>query len=200
MTRNSKSQSRASAEVNGKDSVAFIGTLVRQARRGKYTVAELAARADVSMGLISQIERGMGNPSFQSLWKLAAALDLPMGAFFAGSSGQPRMLVQKADRRRLVLPHDGLVYELLTPDFNRQLSLIRVEVPPGFDNSARPFEHPGEECVHLLAGTVEAWVGDEVFTLKEGDTLTYDSALKHFWRNVSRYRAEIVVAATPPSF
>ena len=62
--------------------MAFVGKVVRDARRGRFSVEDLSARAGVSSGLISQVERGLGNPSVTTLLKLARALDLPLNAFF----------------------------------------------------------------------------------------------------------------------
>ena len=53
-----------------------VGALVRRLRdEARLSLASLAAAAELSPGLLSQIERGMGNPSFTTLIKLAHALD-----------------------------------------------------------------------------------------------------------------------------
>nr|WP_237506630.1 helix-turn-helix transcriptional regulator [Streptomyces sp. SID8380] len=52
--------------------------------RAGLTISALAAAAGVSQGLVSQIERGAGNPWYTTLIKLADALRVPVGAFFDG--------------------------------------------------------------------------------------------------------------------
>lgn len=60
-----------------------IGPRVRELRRGRrLTTRELAARADVSGSLISQIENGKVQPSVLSLRRIAGGLDVPMAEFF----------------------------------------------------------------------------------------------------------------------
>src|SRR5438445_9848694 len=102
---------------------ASLGELLRTARQGTFTIGELARRSGVSSGRISQIERGLANPSFQTLWKLATALEIPLGSFFQGPAAEPRMVVRRGERKRLVVPHDELVYELLTPDLRGALEV-----------------------------------------------------------------------------
>lgn len=182
------------------DMRASLGDLIRTARAGRFTIGELARRSGVSSGRISQIERGLANPSFETLWKLAVALEIPVGSFFQGPPAEERMVVRKDERKRLVLPHDDLVYELLTPDIQGSLEVFLFHVPAGFDNSKRPITHRGEECIHLLAGILEVHVGEQSFTVEEGDSITYDSSLPHFVCNRSAEKTVAIAAVTPPSF
>src|ERR1700743_2252016 len=140
--------------------VVLLGPVLRQTRVGAhFSVEALAAAAGVSAGSISQLERGRGNPSFLTLRRLADALQVPLGHFLQGpETGQ---LVVRADRRkRLRLPTEpGLVYELLTPGLGGTLEVLRSQIPPGFDNRDQPFRHAGEECGHLLSGTLPVGIG-----------------------------------------
>lgn len=179
---------------------ASLGDLIRAARAGRFTIDELARRSGVSSGRISQIERGLANPSFETLWKLTTALEIRVGSFFQGPPPEERMVVRKDERKRLVLPHDDLVYELLTPDLQGALEVFRFHVPAGFDNSRRPITHRGEECIHILEGSLEVSVGDRAFLLEEGDSITYDAGRPHFVRNLGDEKAVAIAAVTPPSF
>ena len=185
----------------GSDEVALLGRVLHETRvAAQLSVEALAAAAGVSAGSISQLERGRGNPSFLTLRRLAAALQVPLGHFLQGPETGP--MVVRADRRKhLRLPTEpGLVYELLTPDLGGSLEVLRSQIPPGFDNRERPFQHDGEECVHLLSGTLQVGIGGRRFELAEGDSITYDSSVAHYWVNVSGTVAVIIGAVTPPSF
>ena len=57
---------------------------VRQERG--LTLEELAQRSGVSIGMLSQLERGVGNPSLRTLVKIAKGLGVPMGYFLSGIS------------------------------------------------------------------------------------------------------------------
>ncbi len=197
---NTGGEPRESVVADGQADPAYLGAVIRQARRGRFSVEELAQRAGVSSGLISKIERGLGNPSFATLTHLAYALDLSIGSFFDAPVSAGRMVVRRNERRRLVMPHASLVYELLTPSLQGKLGMVRTRIAPSFDNHEQPFQHVGEESVHVLSGRLEVFVGHEHFYLEEGDTVTYDSGLPHWWRNAQNVAAEVIGAMTPPSF
>jgi transcriptional regulator with XRE-family HTH domain len=178
-----------------------LGSTLQKARKDQsLTVGELSQRAQVSAGLISQLERGQGNPSFLTLSRLAEALRVPLGHFLQGSSSPSGMVVRADRRKKLVLPEDHLVYELLTPTLSGNLEVLRTQVPAGWSNKERPFKHQGEECVHLLSGRLQVTVGEDFFELDEGDSITYDPSVPHWWENAGKKSAVIIGSVTPPSF
>src|SRR5450759_5352888 len=129
------------------------------------TIEELSQRASLSTGLLSQLERGIGNPSLASLVAIAGALNMPIGAFFEGASSSDGLVVHPDTRKHLVLSDHNLTYELLVPDLQGSLAMLLIELPPGFTNEARPFVHAGEEVVYVLKGRLEAHVGDRTLEL-----------------------------------
>jgi len=185
------------------EALAHAGAMLRKLRRERgLTVESLAAAAGISAGSISQLERGIGNPSFSTLFKLAYNLEVPLGAFLndpADATG--RKVVRKHERRRLELTGEALTYELLTPDVQGDLQVLIAKIPPQFDNAGQPFRHPGEECLHVLSGRIEVFIGaDERYELAEGDSITYDSNHPHWYRNPADEWAELIGAVTPPSY
>lgn len=193
-----KAHRRAAADQD----VLSLGAKLRTGRMSAgLSVEALSSASGVSVGLISQLERGQGNPSFMTLRHLASALDVPVGYFLEGPEPSAPMVVRATERKRLQLPtEDGLVYELLTPNLHGALEILRSQIPAGFDNRQRPFQHAGEECVHLLSGTLQVCVGGNEFALNEGDSITYDSSILHWWLNTSGHGAVIIGVVTPPSF
>lgn len=191
------------APQHGMD-LAVLGRTLQGARKAQaLTVGELSRQARVSAGLISQLERGLGNPSFLTMSRLAEALQVPLGTFLQGTGDTRRRVVRAEERKKLVLPGnhgDEMVYELLTPDLGGRLEVLRTTVPAGWTNEERPFSHPGEECVHLLRGSLEVTVGEEFYELAEGDSITYDPSVPHWWRNATEDDAVIIGSVTPPSF
>ena len=182
--------------------VVGLGRTLKSARRAKgMTVEGLAREAGVSTGLISQLERGRGNPSFLTLQRLAEALELPFGHFMQGPQPQGGMVVRADQRKRLVMPQPmEIVHELLTPDLRRSLEVLRTSVPAGWSNEDQPFHHVGEECVHVLSGTLEVTLGSATWELAEGDSITYESNTPHWYANRTDKPVIIIGAVTPPSF
>lgn len=187
-------------EDRARRTVTTAGALVRELRReAAYSIATLAELADLSPGLLSQIERGQGNPSLTTLIKLSQALHVPVGRFFNAHEGAGE-LVRHDARRRLLVAEENLVYELLTPHMQGQLGMVRAQIAAHWDNEAAPFQHPGEECVTVIRGELQVCVNGRSFALVEGDSLTYDSSLPHWYRNCTDQDAVLIGAMTPPSF
>ena len=179
-----------------------LGQRIRAAREGRFTVHQLAREAGVSAGLLSKIERGLGNPSFKTLQRLAAALDLQIGALVEAATVEPdrAMVVRRAARTRIQIGSEGPSYELLTPNLRGQLEVLETTIPPWFDNHTHPFTHAGEECIVVQSGRVTIEVDGQPFDLEPGDAITYDATKPHWWRNETDEPVVLFGVVTPPSF
>ncbi|WP_141582239.1 helix-turn-helix domain-containing protein [Actinomadura sp. WMMA1423] len=182
-----------------------LGETVRSTRRLLgLTVEALAARAGVSTGAVSQLERGQGNPSLQTLQRLAGALGLPLARLLQQTTPPGHLVVRAGQRLRLPSssedPHEAEVLrELLTPSGGR-LQVIRSEVPPGFSNEGRFYRHLGQECVVVLSGLLRVNVGQTVTELSPGDAITYDCTVAHWWSNPGQETTVVLGAVTPLTF
>lgn len=182
-----------------------FGTRVRTLRKERQlTTEKLAELAGVSSGLISQIERGHGNPSFATLVQLAHGLQLPVGQLLQPHEAQ-RVVVRKEERRRLdshgLVSGDGGVYELLTPDLNGALEANWVVTPPGYDTSATPYRHNGEEFGIVLSGTKDVYLDGVRHRLHAGDSIRYASTIPHWYVNPSdSEECTAVWVSTPPTW
>lgn len=177
-----------------------VGARITQERSVRaLSIEELARRASISAGLLSQLERGIGNPSLTTLTGLAHALELPVGSFFEGPSGDGDIVVHPETRKRLVLSDRDMTYQLLVPDLQGSLSLLWIELPPGFSNEEKPFNHAGEEAEIVLEGHIEAHIGDRTLQLRPGDSLRFASGVGHWYRTFEE-RVVLISATTPPSF
>ena len=188
--------------------LATLGSSLKRIRAERnWTLEDLARESGLSTGMLSQMERGAGNPSFKTLYRLANALRVPLGYFLVGVD-RPDKVVKRHERLSLGhLPgsgkktkNKGLVYELLTPDLNGALELLWIEYGPGATTAPTPFSHQGEECGVIVEGTLEVHVGDEIHTLETGDSVYIQSATPHWFRNPASKPAKMVWAITPPSF
>jgi transcriptional regulator with XRE-family HTH domain len=182
-----------------------FGGRVRALRKERQlTTEKLAELAGVSAGLISQVERGHGNPSFATLVQLAHGLQLPVGQLLQPHEAE-RVVVRKEERRRLdshgLAPGDGGVYELLTPDLNGALEANWVVTPPGYDTSATPYRHNGEEFGIVLSGTKDVYLDGVQHRLRAGDSIRYASTIPHWYVNPSdTEECTAVWVCTPPTW
>lgn len=184
--------------------MATIGSELRALRsQRKLTVEELARRSSVSAGLISQTERGRGNPSFNTLAQLAHALQVPIGRLFHTAHEQSPVV--RADQRRVLDLHNsgnGLdaVHELLTPGLDGSLEAVWVVTPVGYDTSDSPFSHAGEEFGIVLEGRHQVFLDGVCHELGVGDSITYASPVPHWYRNAGDVPSKAVWVITPPTF
>ncbi len=178
-----------------------LGRRIRALREAKtLPLREVAGAAGVSESFLSQVERGVANPSVASLRRIAEALGESVGAFFHGPA-TPERVVRAGARRRLVHPQRRWEDVLLTPADARHLQIILSTIEPEAGSGDEPYAHGSdEECVILLKGRLEFWVGQERYDLEEGDALLFESGTPHRNHNPGPAKAEVLWVLTPPSY
>lgn len=181
--------------------LAMLGQQLRALRRRQgLTVQSLSTESAVSFGLISQLERGLGNPSFSALHRLASTLRVPLATLLAGDPDAA--VVRRSERGRLPLPVDEppeqhVERELLTPRSSALLQLIRSTLPVGFTNEHRPYRHLGTECVTVESGLLLVVHGESRTELAPGDSMTYGCTTPHWWANAHDDVTVVLGAVTP---
>lgn len=177
-----------------------LGSRVKRLRRKNgLTIENLAEISGVSSGFLSQLERGLANPTFVNLQKIATGLHVPIGAFFQTTSAD-KFVVRQTERRKLILDDGSRVWQLLTPDLNRSIEFLLMEWEPHTPTEETPSCHEGEECGLVLEGVLEVHWGTHVFLLEEGDSIYLPSNIPHYYRNPSDKKVVCVWAATPPTW
>ena len=154
-------------------------------------------------------ERGLtlerlGEPSFATLAQLAHGLDIPVGRLLYVAEQHKSPVVRRAQRRRLdghgLGYDDGGQYELLTPDFTGSLEVVWVEHSPGYDTSATPYRHNGEEFGLVIEGRVVVHLDGVAHDLGPGDSIRYDSTVPHWYSNPGPEICRAVWVITPPTW
>jgi transcriptional regulator with XRE-family HTH domain len=182
-----------------------IGDQLRLLRKQRgMTLGQLSQASGLSTGSVSEIERGRANPSFSTLVQLAHALGIPIGRLFHVNDQYRSPVVRKDERRRLdghgVGIEDGGHYELLTPDLNGALEATWVETPPGYDTSATPYRHNGEEFGIVLSGSKDVYLDGVRHHLEPGDSIRYASTIPHWYINSGEETCTAVWVITPPTW
>jgi transcriptional regulator with XRE-family HTH domain len=170
-----------------------------RALRGErgLTILELAAKAAVSAGMISQIERGNSNPSINTLQRLCAALDVIPWEFLdhskrnAAAASAPPFVRRSSQRPQMVFGEGGLVKELLSPQYAENLRFMFVTMPPGtFTEDV--VVGPGQKAGYVISGTAELTVGEHAVILEEGDSFQFDSSVNHLLSNPSDGETKVI--------
>lgn len=170
---------------------AKLGNLIRKCRqKRRLTLKELCDKAGVSVGYLSQVERGNATPSLGTLAQIARALDLGLDYFV--TRPKPGDAVSYADqRRKFSISDTGVTYEALSTEFpGHELSAFIMNCPPGFQSET--FQHEGEEFIYILSGSIEKSLDGETFTLREGDSLHYNGMTPHAWKTLGETPARML--------
>jgi transcriptional regulator with XRE-family HTH domain len=162
-----------------------IGVKLRQRRHSRgLTLAALAELAGLSVGLLSQIERGLTAPSLRSLQQICAAMEMPVGWLFEASGGEASDVVVRAGgRRRMDLGPGAMVKELLTPDAVLEIQMIRIIIEPGGSSADVAYNNPrGAKCGTVTAGQLGLEVSGCEYILSVGDSFAFKAEEMHrFW-------------------
>jgi transcriptional regulator with XRE-family HTH domain len=183
-----------------------VGDQVRSIRKeAGLTLERLSELSGLSTGIVSQVERGLANPSFATLVQLAHGLGIPVGRLFQVQDQRRSPVVRKAERRRLDghgigIQDDGSRYELLTPDLNGALEVTWVETPPGYDTSDTPYQHNGEEFGLILSGRKDVYLDGVRYDLGVGDSIRYPSTTPHWYVNPGDETCTAIWVSTPPTW
>ncbi len=173
-----------------------MGERLRKLRGDRdLTILELAAKAGVSAGIISQIERGLSNPSMKTLQRLRGALGVNLWEFLSAGEAVPEddpgFVRRKTDRLRVVMGESGLTKELLSPQPDQNLRFMIVTMPPGSETQDVLIGQ-GQKGGFVMGGEVTLKVGDAVSTLSEGDSFQFRSDIPHQVYNRSDREATLM--------
>jgi transcriptional regulator with XRE-family HTH domain len=179
-----------------------LGLTIRRLRESRQlSLKEVAARSGLTQSFLSQVERNLTSPSVASLRKVAQAFGVPLTELFQGPVIPENRVVRRAERRQLIHPSHQWRDYLLTPSLTGKLQVILSVIEPGGGSGEEPYAHDSdEECVVILRGRLEFWVGPDRYMLEEGDSIVFESRIPHRNRNPGPERAEVLWITTPPSY
>ncbi|WP_334173899.1 cupin domain-containing protein [Pseudoxanthobacter sp.] len=194
------------AAGTAEDPVAALGPMIREARKRKaMTLAEVSGRTGLSVGHLSQVERGLSTPTIRQLQQIAEVMGVTIGWFFRSDTSdraeEDGDVVVRADkRRRMSIDDNSLIDELLVPDLHGALELLFCTIQPGAGSGPEPYSHEGEEAGLILTGEMELWVDNKRYHLRAGDSFSFESTRPHHYRNSGTGPLQVVWAITPPTY
>jgi transcriptional regulator with XRE-family HTH domain len=179
--------------------IEMIGNKIRSIRKEKgFTLENMASRTGLSKGLLSQVERGISQPSLDSLWKITKALEASMVHFFEEIDQKHVHVIRKQKRRHLLFPESTGNFSLLSAGGGAKLAMLEVRLLPGESVKETFVQSEGEECLAVIAGMVTVRLGEDEYVLSEGDSLYLASTQSHQMENTGDCEATIIWSVTPP--
>jgi transcriptional regulator with XRE-family HTH domain len=164
---------------------ATLGQRLRARRKaiGK-TLQQVATESSLTVGFISQIERGISTPSLASLYNVAKALETSVDHFVSKAPTRSHSVVSHSGQRETYkVGGTARYYEFLERGFpDAKLNACLSHVPPG--HLTEMMSHEGEEFVYLVSGTMRYEVDGVTYLCGPGDTLHFDSHKPHRGENI----------------
>jgi transcriptional regulator with XRE-family HTH domain len=185
-----------------KENLAKLGARVRAFRKEhKLSIRALSEAANVSTGMISQIERGQAAPSLRSLRMLGAAMHVPVSAFFSATTTDrdEGKYVVRRNQRQLLKLSGSVMKELMSPNTLELLEIFHVTLQPGGESGPEPYSHAGEKAGIIISGSLELWLAGKPYQLRQGDTCQFQGTIPHRYCNIGDEPTNVIWVLTPPS-
>jgi len=176
-----------------------IGERIKNLRQlSNLTQEELAERANLTKGFISQIERDLTSISLDSLVQILDALDEDISDFFKEASQEK--IIYRAKDRVAIEKEKIAKFELLVPgSTNRRLEPILLTLKKG-EATSKEKPHEGEEFGFVLRGRITLRFGREALKLKKGECFYLSAEKEHWLQNSGSKEAVVLWISSPPSF
>lgn len=175
-----------------------IGSKIKELRVLKgLTQEELADRAELSKGFISQLERDLTSPSIATLVDILQCLGTDLKTFFDDTEDD-RVVFGKDDYFEKTDTELHNKIEWIIPNAQKNImEPIKLTLEPG--GSTYPDNpHEGEEFGYVLSGSISIVVGNKRYKAKKGEAFYFEPKFKHYIE--SKGGAVIIWVSSPPSF
>lgn len=147
------------------------------------SLGQLAKLSGISKAILSDLEKGAGNPTINTIWKIANGLNVPYTKLMDRVEKEATLVhlaqtsVQYGQSKRYRVH----CYFPSTPQ--RNFELFYVELDPKSSNASIGHSPRAQEYIYLLEGELEIHTDAEDHTLAQGDALLFDSSVSHVYRN-----------------
>jgi transcriptional regulator with XRE-family HTH domain len=178
-----------------------IGEVIRNTRKKqKLTLKEVAKSGSISLSFLSEIERDKANPSISVLKRIANALNVNFTDLFGEK--EQGIVVRKNERKPLVHSEGSRItwYSLSEGSRNKMGPIWGVLEEGATSGDVGVGHSEGEEFLYVQSGCLEFMLGNDRYTLEEGDSIYFDARTPHSYKNVWRGETLVIAVSTPPTF
>ncbi len=177
-----------------------IGNKIRELRIQKgLTQEELADRAELSKGFISQVERDLTSPSIATLMDILQCLGTDLKDFFNEDTDEQIVFHKEDYFQKLEVDRQHII-EWIIPNAQKNImEPIRLTLEPG--GSTYPDNpHEGEEFGYVLSGSIILHLGKKSYPVKKGETFYFTPNTTHSIECGGKSGAVVIWVSSPPSF
>lgn len=180
-----------------------IGKKIKELRTSKnLTLKDLSAETNLSIGFLSQLERGLTTIAIDSLSNIAKVLQVDLSYFIHNSNKNKKPILRSYEKEVFQVENNQFIHYHLTNDNNDKKLLPRlIEIlPTNSKEEITTYQHEGEEFVYVLEGILTLFINDEHYELFPGDSAHYSSNIVHNWANYTSKTVRILTINTPNVF
>ena len=178
-----------------------LGETIHKIRKEReMTLLELAEKSGVALATLSRMENGKMTGTLESHMKICEALGIALPDLYKNLLASKRAIDINTQRSRTeVFIHDKKSSEelLASKASNKKMMPVLIKIRKG--GKTREEAKPGiEKFIYVLDGKIEANVGEEKYNLGKGDTLYFEAAAPHLFKNTHSYDAKLLCVISPP--
>ena len=168
----------------------IVGNKIKGLRETKnISIEEIAERSGLTVEQIQSIENDQTLPSLGPLIKIARALGVRLGTFMDDNDALGPVVTRAKDRERdsSISFSNGATdarkhmeyHPLAQQKAGRHMEPFVIDINPTETQEFQLSDHEGEEFIYVMSGEVEIAYGKDIYHLQEGDSIFYDSIVKH---------------------
>lgn len=180
-----------------------IGKKISEYRRiHNLTIKEFSQITNLSSALLSQLERGLGNPSLNALQAIASAMNVALSSLFEEDTSNESLILRRENRKTIFNPdHRHVLYDVLTPSpLNSNVEILLMNLSANSTTYGDFSTHIEEELAYILEGDVKILFKDEEFLLREGDTIRILPHREHKFQNHTDKDIKVLFIKSKPSY
>ena len=186
-----------------------VGAKIKGIRETKnLSVEEIAERSGLTVEQINSIENDVNLPSLGPLIKIARALGVRLGTFMDDNDDLGPIVTRAKDREAdsSISFSNGATdarkhmeyHPLAQQKAGRHMEPFVIDINPTENLDYKLSAHEGEEFIYVMEGEIEIVYGKETYHLNEGDSIFYDSIVKHHVHGAPGKSAKILAVVYIP--
>jgi len=161
-------------------------------------LVELGKHTGLSPAMLSKLERGKLFPTLPTLLRIAMVFSVGLDYFFADERKRHVVAItRKKDRLRFAekMGSGEIAYNFESLDFpanQRRFNTFLADFEAGSSEKIKLHQHAGVEFVYVLRGKLDLTIGSDVYSLDAGDSIYFDSTVRHGYRRTSAHSTTAV--------
>ncbi len=177
-----------------------VGKKIKELRtNNNLTLNDLSIKSGLSIGYLSQLERGLTTIAIDTLNNLGQILGVELSYFLEKPKQNKNIIIRSYEKEVFQIDSNQFIYYNLSNDTMDKTLLPRyIEIlPTNINEEVTTYNHEGEEFIYILEGILTLILDDEQFELFPGDSAHYRSEILHNWANRTNKTVKFIATHSP---